>query len=50
MEYRRFGNTSLEVSVVKFWRLGMRKKWRCDMPIGWGDVTDKQSVRALERL
>ena len=49
MEYRRFGNTSLEVSVVGFgaWAIG-GPAMAGDMPIGWGDVTDKQSVRALE--
>ncbi len=49
MEYRRFGNTDLEVSLVGFgaWAIG-GPAMAGDMPIGWGDVTDKQSVRALE--
>ncbi len=49
MEYRQFGNTSLKVSVVGFgaWAIG-GPAMAGDIPIGWGDVSDEQSIRALK--
>lgn len=50
MEYRKFGNTDLQVSVVGFgaWAIGggaMIGK----TAIGWGDVDDDESIKAIRR-
>ena len=48
MEYRKFGNTGLEVSSVGFgaWGIG-GPAMAGDIPIGWGKVDDRRSVAAL---
>lgn len=50
MEYRQFGNTDLNVSVVGFgaWGIG-GPAMVGSTPIGWGDVDDSISKKALIR-
>lgn len=50
MEYRTFGNTDLKVSEVGFgaWGIG-GPAMAGDIPIGWGDVQDETSVKALQK-
>ncbi len=49
MEYRKFGNTELQVSTVGFgaWGIG-GPVMAGDIPIGWGKVDDHQSLEALK--
>ena len=50
MNYRKFGNTDLSVSEVGFgaWGIG-GPAMAGDIPIGWGDVDDATSRKALTR-
>ena len=50
MEYRKFGNTELQVSTVGFgaWGIG-GPAMAGDIPIGWGKVDDHLSVKALKK-
>ncbi len=50
MNYRPFGNTDLRVSEVGFgaWGIGGPAKVG-DIPIGWGDVKDEQSIAAIKK-
>ncbi|MEK6478220.1 aldo/keto reductase [Catalinimonas sp. 4WD22] len=50
MEYRAFGNTDLKVSEVGFgaWGIG-GPAMAGDIPIGWGDVQDETSIKALQK-
>jgi aryl-alcohol dehydrogenase-like predicted oxidoreductase len=50
MEQRQFGNTALRTSAVGFgaWGIG-GPAMAAGAPIGWGDVDDPTSIRALER-
>lgn len=49
MNYRKFGKTDLEVSEVGFgaWGIG-GPAMAGDIPIGWGDVKDDESIDALK--
>ena len=50
MNYRSFGNTDLIVSEIGFgaWGIG-GPAMVCDMAIGWGDVDDETSIKALKK-
>lgn len=50
MEYRAFGNTDLKVSEVGFgaWGIG-GPAMAGDIPIGWGEVQDETSIKALQK-
>lgn len=50
MQYRSFGNTDLKVSEVGFgaWGIG-GPAMAGEIPIGWGDVEDDTSVKALQK-
>lgn len=50
MNYRKFGDTDLKISEVGFgtWGIG-GPAMAGDIPIGWGGVNDKTSVKALEK-
>ena len=50
MNYREFGNTDLSVSEIGFgaWGIG-GPAMVGDVAIGWGDVDDKTSIKALNR-
>lgn len=50
MNSRKFGNTDLEVSEVGFgaWGIG-GPAMAGDIPIGWGDVDDDTSIKALQK-
>lgn len=50
MKYRKFGNTDLEVSEIGFgaWGIG-GPSMAGDIPIGWGNVDDETSIKALEK-
>lgn len=49
MNYRKFGNSDLEVSEVGFgtWGIG-GPSMAGDIPIGWGEVNDETSIKALQ--
>jgi aryl-alcohol dehydrogenase-like predicted oxidoreductase len=49
MEYRQFGKTDLKVITIGFgaWGIG-GTAMAGDIPIGWGEVDDRQSVAALK--
>lgn len=50
MNYRNFGNTKLKVSEIGFgtWGIG-GPAMAGDIPLGWGDVNDETSVKALRK-
>lgn len=50
MNYRTFGNTKLEVSEIGFgtWGIG-GPAMAGDIPLGWGDVNDDISIKALRK-
>jgi aryl-alcohol dehydrogenase-like predicted oxidoreductase len=50
MDYRFFGNTDLNVSEVGFgtWGVG-GPSMAGKMPLGWGEVDDETSIKALEK-
>lgn len=50
MNYRKFGNTGLTVSEVGFgaWAIG-GPVMAGDIPIGWGDVDEETSIKALNK-
>ncbi len=50
MEYRKFGNTNLNVSVIGFgaWAIG-GPAIAGNIPIGWGNADDKTSVEAIQK-
>ena len=50
MNYRKFGNTDLKVSEVGFgaWGIG-GPAMAGDIPIGWGEVNDDESIKALKK-
>ncbi len=50
MNYRKFGNTDLNVSEVGFgaWGIG-GPAMAGDIPIGWGEVDDATSIEALKK-
>ena len=50
MNYRKFGNTDLIVSEVGFgaWGIG-GPSMAGDIPIGWGEVNDDESINALRK-
>ena len=50
MKYRKFGNTDLVVSEIGFgaWGIG-GPAMAGDIPIGWGEVNDDESIKALKK-
>ena len=50
MLYRKLGRSDLEVSALGMgcWAIG-GPFWRGDRPVGWGDVDDAESKRAIAR-
>ena len=50
MKYRKFGSTELTLSEVGFgaWAIG-GPAMAGDIPIGWGDVNDRTSIKALKK-
>ena len=49
MKYRNFGNTDLVISEIGFgaWGIG-GPAMAGNIPIGWGDVKDEDSIKALK--
>jgi aryl-alcohol dehydrogenase-like predicted oxidoreductase len=47
---RELGRSGIEISAMGFgcWAIG-GKAWRGETPVGWGDVDDEESVRAIHR-
>ncbi|RPJ45308.1 MAG: aldo/keto reductase, partial [Chloroflexi bacterium] len=47
---RRLGRSGIEVSALGFgcWAIG-GPTWRGETPVGWGEVDDNESIRAIQR-